>query len=91
VKWHLLSAQQAACGVKSGKWPSGKYPVPTLYDISDSAHFANRADVGIVVHRKTEEETLVRVSKVRFQDQIGKPGDVRVRYVWQRAAYELFA
>lgn len=68
---------------------NGKIPVPTLYDISDSAHWANRADVGIVVHRKSEEETLIRVAKSRYHDQIGKPGDVSVKYIWQRATYEL--
>lgn len=67
----------------------GQYPIPTLYDISDSAHWANKADVGVVVHRR-EEETLVRVVKSRYHDQIGKPGDVRARYVWQRATYEAY-
>jgi twinkle protein len=68
----------------------GHYPIPSLYDISDSAHWYNRADVGIVVHRKTEDETLIRVAKSRYHDQIGKPGDVAVRYVWQRATYEAY-
>lgn len=66
----------------------GKYPVPTLYDISDSAHWANRADVGIIVHRKTDEETTIKVAKSRYHDQIGKPGEVGVHYVWQRSTYE---
>lgn len=66
---------------------NGKYPIPSLYDISDSSHWYNKADVGIVVHRKSDEETLIRVAKSRYHDQIGKPGDVSVRYVWQRATY----
>lgn len=70
---------------------SGDYPVPSLYDISDSAHWYNKADVGVVVHRLSDEETMIRVAKSRYHDQIGKPGDVSVRYVWQRATYELFA
>lgn len=69
----------------------GCYPIPSLYDISDSAHWYNKADVGVVVHRKDEHETLVRVAKSRYHDQIGKPGDVAVRYVWQRATYEDYA
>lgn len=68
----------------------GRYPIPSLYDISDSAHWYNKADVGIVVHRKGEEETLIRVAKSRYHDQIGKPGDVSVRYVWQRSTFEPF-
>lgn len=66
----------------------GRYPIPSLYDISDSAHWYNKADVGVVVHRKDENETLIRVAKSRYHDQIGKPGDVSVRYVWQRATYQ---
>lgn len=68
----------------------GHYPVPTLYDISDSAHWYNKADVGVVVHRKSEEETMIRIAKSRFHNLIGKPGDVSVRYVWQRATFEQF-
>lgn len=67
-----------------------KIPIPTLYDIADSAHWANKPEVGIVVHRKSDEETLIRVAKSRYHDTIGRPGDVSVRFVWQRAAYEPF-
>lgn len=57
----------------------------------NSAHWANRADVGIVIHREGDGETLIRVAKVRYQDQIGSPGDVTARYVWQRCTYEAAA
>lgn len=67
----------------------GGYPIPSLYDISDSSHWYNKPDVGIVVHRKPEDRTLIRVAKSRYHDQIGKPGDVDVRYVWERATYEI--
>jgi twinkle protein len=46
----------------------GKYPVPGLYDISDSAHWSNKADIGIVVHREdliASKETKIRVVKSR--------------------------
>lgn len=67
----------------------GEYPVPDLYDISDSAHWSNKADVGIVVHRDFKtDETAIRVAKVRFQDVIGKPGEIKVRYNWKTASYE---
>lgn len=65
----------------------GRYPIPTLYDISDSAHWANRADVGIIVHRTTEHETLIQIAKSRYHDQIGKPGDIKVNYVWEQSRY----
>lgn len=57
----------------------GKYPVPSLYDISDSAHWANKPDIGIVIHRENLEnnETSIRVVKSRYHDQIGRPGSIR--------------
>lgn len=67
----------------------GRYPIPSLYDISDSSHWYNKADVGVVVHRKNEDETMIRIAKSRYHDQIGKPGDVAVKYIWQRATYEI--
>jgi len=73
---------------KMRREPDGKYPIPSLYDISDSSHWYNKADVGIIVHR-SEEETLIRVAKSRYHDQIGKPGDAKVKYIWQRATYEI--
>ena len=57
----------------------GLYAVPTLYDISDSAHWYNKADAGIVVHR-FETHSIVRVSKSRYHDEIGKPGEVSATY-----------
>jgi twinkle protein len=69
----------------------GRYPIPSLYDISDSAHWYNKADIGVVVHRKNDDETLIRIAKSRYHDQIGKPGDVSVRYIWQKATYEPFS
>ena len=59
----------------------GNYPVPTLWDISGSAHWRNKADVGIVVHRPDFHlpELDVHVQKVRFKST-GKPGSVSFRY-----------
>ena len=37
-----------------------KIPVPTLYDISGSANWANKADLGVVVHREWVEGTSNR-------------------------------
>lgn len=45
---------------------TGQYPVATMYDISGSAHFFNKADNGISVHR-TPEQVDVYVQKVRFE------------------------
>lgn len=46
----------------------------SLYTISDSAHWANKADVGILLRRDKETDmTHVEVAKVRFES-IGKLG-----------------
>lgn len=58
---------------------NGKYPVPGLYDISDSANFANKADMGIVIHRETltgSSPTKIRVVKSRYHNAIGRPGEI---------------
>lgn len=54
--------------------------MPTLYDADGSAHFYNKPDFGIVVHRDGESnQTIIRMSKVRF-DETGKKGEVRMQY-----------
>lgn len=53
----------------------------TLYDISDSAHWANKADFGIVINRiDGSNETDVMVKKVRNQELTGEPGMVTLTY-----------
>lgn len=70
---HLIVCAHPA---KQKKNEDGSMPMPTLYDISDSAHWYNKADVGVVVHRKSETETIIRVQKSRYHDQIGVPGEI---------------
>lgn len=58
----------------------GKTPVPTLYDISGSANFVNKADVGVVVHRGDQQGTTdVYVRKVRFK-WVGQQGKATLGY-----------
>ena len=60
-----------------------RYAVPTLYDISDSSHWANKADIGMVVWRGMEKGAQInriRIAKSRYHDQIGIPGDVDVTF-----------
>lgn len=56
---------------------TGKYPVPTPYDISGSAHWANKADNAITVHRTnffTEVSPVeICIQKIRFAE-VGKVG-----------------
>lgn len=59
---------------------TGLYEPPTLYDISGSAHFYNKADFGITVHRDFMENTThVLVQKVRFR-HLGSRGEVIFKY-----------
>jgi twinkle protein len=57
----------------------GTNTMPSLYDISDSANWANKADYGLVYHRpdKTVNEAQLAVVKVRM----GLPGEVAVSTV----------
>jgi len=58
----------------------GKEVAPTLYDISGSANFFNKADFGIVVHRKRKENYIeVHVQKVKFR-HLGEPGVCFFKY-----------
>lgn len=66
---------------------SGKTPMPNLYDIAGSAHWNNKADVGIVVHRESEEFTAIKVAKSRYHTQIGKPGSVLMAFCQQDLRY----
>jgi twinkle protein len=57
---------------------TGRYDVPTLYDIADSAAFFNKADNGLVIVRDKGDESApveVHVQKVRFQEIGGLTAD----------------
>ncbi len=73
---------------KSTKDAEGKYRMPNLYDISDSAHWNNKCDLGVIVHRLTRDTTLVKVQKSRYHDQIGRPGEVAMAYNYDARRFE---
>lgn len=66
----------------------GKIPVPSLYDISDSAHWHNKPDVGLIVHRMDEITTMIRAEKVRYE-AIGVRGDVFGSFNVETARYQM--
>lgn len=71
---------------------TGNYPVPTLYDISGSAHWRNKCDNGICVWRDFSDASKavqVHVQKIRFR-QIGKPGMAQLKYEGPTATYREF-
>ena len=71
----------AAHPIKMKKDPSsGKYPVPTMYDISGSAAFYNKADFGIAIERDRERDIMrVHVHKVKFR-HLGDLGVASFRF-----------
>lgn len=61
---------------------SGNYPIPSLYDISGSANWRNKADNGIVVWRDfgdAHKPIEIHVQKIRFR-QIGRLGMAKLAY-----------
>jgi twinkle protein len=60
---------------------TGARPVPTPYDISGSAHWFNKADNIITVHRPDmhDDVTEIHVQKVRFKN-LGRVGGGKLRY-----------
>jgi twinkle protein len=47
----------------------GCYEMPGLYDISGSANFYNKADIGITIHKNHEVEfqNVIAIQKVKFK------------------------
>ena len=58
-----------------------KYEIPNAYDINGSAHFFNKSDFIIVVHREnlSQTKTIVKVDKVKFANY-GRPGKCNIGY-----------
>lgn len=72
---------------KQYKDDKGKYRVPTLYDISGSAHFYNKADNGIVIYRNSEKECEVHIEKIKLRTY-GERGMVKLKYEEDWRGYE---
>jgi len=75
--------------VKQKKQDDGTFQIPTLYDISDSQHWYNKADVGGVIHRKSPTETIIRIAKVRDHEDVGEPGDLIGSYNRETGRYTI--
>ena len=64
-----------------------QFPVPTMYDISGSAAFFNKADFGIAIERdRTKEVTRVHVQKVKFR-HLGQPGVASFKYNYHNGRF----
>lgn len=75
---------------KQYKTDSGKYNAPDMYSIAGGAHFRNKADNGICVHRTynegEESEVQIIVQKVRYRD-FGQPGMYKLRFEYATSRY----
>ncbi len=68
----------------------GVIEAPTLYDISGSANFFNKADFGLVVHRNRAENYVeVHVQKVKFR-HLGECGTALFKYNLNNGRYVPF-
>lgn len=75
---------------KLPKNQDGAIQVPTLYDISGSANFFNKADFGLVVHRNRAENNVeVHVQKVKFR-HLGEVGMALFKYNLNNGRYTPF-
>lgn len=77
---------------KMDKDAAGHTRVPSLYDISGSAHFYNKTDYGIVVHRQfTNENTMLNKidvywSKIKFK-HLGEQGATKLEYDYETGRF----
>jgi twinkle protein len=74
---------------KQQKDLTGEHKIPTLYDISDSSHWYNKSDIGVIVHRNKDGDTIIRVAKSRYHDEIGRPGDQMAVFHSGQRRYEI--
>jgi twinkle protein len=67
---------------KMNTGPHNSVKEPTLYDISGSANWYNKADHGIIVHRPNLDASLVNiiVKKVRIKPEMGREGIVQFSF-----------
>ena len=88
---YLVHVLVVAHPAKLQRKQDGSYPMPSLYDISDSSHWYNKADLGVIVHKPDNDSTVVRVAKVRYFGEIGKPCDVTLKFDNRSKRYSLAA
>jgi twinkle protein len=71
----------AAHPTKDVAGKDGQTRIPTPYDIDGAAHWFNRADHCVVIHRPKpdKDESAIIVAKVRF-DEAGQKGKVLMKY-----------
>ena len=83
ARTHGVHIWLVAHPTKLPKQNDGKYPVPTPYDVSGSAHWRNKADNCLAIWRDLSEphsrEVQVHVQKIRFKE-VGQIGMAKLNY-----------
>ena len=86
---HQLVVWMVAHPHKLHRNDSGVIPPPDLYQVSGSAHWANMADVGLVVHRDFENNlTRIITRKIREQGIYGHIGETYFSFSNTERVYE---
>jgi twinkle protein len=94
AKKHRVHVIVVAHPAKLMRDRNGKYPKPTLYDIADSAHWANKPDLGVLIWRDGPEPGLptnIVVAKSRYYSEIGRPGAITGIWNGSTGRYEVTA
>jgi twinkle protein len=82
VREYNLHLWLVAHPAKMQRSKDGTYPIPTPRDIAESAHFWNKADCCLTVHRDQVEgsqDVEIHIQKVRFK-HIGRIGLATLKY-----------
>ena len=79
---------------KMQKGQDGLYIIPSLYDISGSANFFNKADYGLTIYREYDQieqsygnQIQLHVQKVKFK-HLGKTGMAGLTYNYKNGRFE---
>lgn len=73
-----------------------KGDVPTLYDISGSAHFYNKTDYGITISRKSDDNNIyldevdIHFQKIKYK-HLGNPAAINLQYDKETGRFNPFA
>lgn len=66
---------------------TGKYDVPGLYDISGSANFYNKADIGLTMYKNESGKNTLCIQKVKFK-YWGNNGTVDLNWNQENGRYD---
>jgi len=89
ARTHNVCVWIVAHPAKMHRQNDGSYPIPSMYDISGSAHWHNMADIGLCVHRDFDSnETVVYTKKVREQGLYGEIGQTSFTFNTSTKVYK---